>query len=111
MKVFDLDRLGRAFGGEYTLGAKDLHSQGLYLVYGTLKGRERNRLVRPGKGYEEIFCAIDGPVLIRTGLGEHLLESRHAIHLHQDDSFYISNPADTAVHYIVAGGTRSWVRS
>ncbi len=104
MKIFDLDWLVHAYGGEYALGAKDLHSHACYVVYGILQSGELNRPLRPGKGYEEIFCALDGPVLLRTSSGEEPLEPRHAIHLGQDDSFYISNPSDRAVRYIIAGG-------
>lgn len=104
MKVYNLEQLGRIFGGEYTLGMKDLHSDACYLVYGILQSREVDRLVRPGKGYEEIFCALDGPVVMRTHLGEKILEARHAIHLNQEVSFSISNPSDAPIRYILAGG-------
>lgn len=104
MKTFDLGRLVRVYGGEYTLGAKDLHSQACYLVYGILEAGELHRPLRPGKGYEEIFCPLDGSVLLQTKSEELLLQSGRAIHLQQNDSLLMSNPSDRAIRYIMAGG-------
>ncbi len=104
MKSFDLAKLAAAQGGEYVLAAKDLHTRACYLVYGFLKPGERGRLVRPGDGYEEILCTITAPLLMKLPTGEVVLERGHAVHIKPTDSFYISNPNDDPVVYIIAGG-------
>ncbi len=104
MKVFDLNKLAHREGGEYVLGMKDLHSQACYLIYGLLAAKEGERLIRPGEGYEEILCAVGGPLLIHAPKGETTLEKGTAVHVKADDSFIISNPGDQEIIYIIAGG-------
>lgn len=104
MKSFDLAGLAADGGGEYVLGAKDLHSEACYLIYGALDPGESGRLVQPGPGYEEILCAVTGPLLMQSFRGEELLEKGHALHVPEDQSFSIANPSDFPVVYILAGG-------
>jgi hypothetical protein len=104
VKSFDLAGLATAQGGEYALGARDLHSQACYLIYGTLEPGESGRLVRPGQGYEEILCPLNGPLVILSSRGEERLEKGHALHVKEDDSFSIANPSDFSVMYVLAGG-------
>ena len=65
MKSFDLAKMAAAQGGEYVLAAKDLHTEACYLVYGLLKPGEGDRLIQPGKGYEEILCAMTGALMMK----------------------------------------------
>ena len=104
MRSFDLDLYARYFGGEYVLGRKDLHSDACYLVYGRLKARETDRIIRPGAGYEEILCAVVGTLVMSSDEGEVILAEHHAVHLHEDDSIRLSNPSDQTAIYIIAGG-------
>jgi hypothetical protein len=104
MRSFDLDGLTSMWGGEYVLAAKDLHSDACYMIYGKLEAQETDRLVQPGSGYEEILCAVDGPISIRTGSEEIVLERGHSVHVKEDESFCISNPLNRALVYIIAGG-------
>jgi len=104
MRSFDLDVYARYFGGEYVLGKKDLHSDACYLVYGLLKGGETDRVVRPGLGYEEILCAVVGALVVHSDEGEVILAEHHAVHLCENDSIRLSNPADNTAIYIIAGG-------
>ncbi len=106
MKSFDLDALALLMGGEYVLGAKDLHSKSCYLIYGLLNAGEGDRLVKPGEGYEEILCAVDGPLTVHSPSATVTLEKGHAVHIKEDESFYISNTSDSPVRYIMAGGLR-----
>ena len=46
MKLFDLELLASSQGGEYVLGAKDLHSNACYLTYGLLKSGGSGRVQR-----------------------------------------------------------------
>lgn len=104
MKTFDLAKLVSSQGGEYVLGMKDLHTHACYMIYGLLKPGESQRLVKPGDGHEEILCAMDGPVLMDTTSGQVVLEQGHAVHIKEQESFFISNPSDKPVVYIMAGG-------
>ena len=70
MKLFDLRTLASTEGGEYVLGAKDLHIQTCYLIYGYLETGEGRRLIKPGESHDEILCAIDGPILMHTTRGQ-----------------------------------------
>jgi hypothetical protein len=104
VKSFDLVKLAAAQGGEYVLASKDLNSRACYLVYGLLKAGERDRLIKPGAGYEEILCAVTGSLLMQLSGGEVALEQGHAVHIKPADSFYVSNPNNDPVVYIIAGG-------
>lgn len=104
MNLFDLETMAISGGGEYVLGAKDLHTHSHYMIYGILQPGEGERLVRPGKGHEEIFCAITGALTLHTPSGDVRLEPHHAMLVTEDQSFLISNPSDHPVVYIMAGG-------
>jgi hypothetical protein len=104
VKTFDVRGLALSQGGEYVLGMKDLHSDACYLIYGVLGAGEKDRPIKAGKGYEEILCAVDGPLLMRTLRGEVTLEQGRAVHVEEDDSFTISNPLERPVVYVLAGG-------
>jgi hypothetical protein len=106
VKLFDLRTLASIEGGEYVLGAKDLHIQTCYLIYGNLNTGEGRRLIKPGESHDEILCAIDGPILMHTTRGQITLPAGHAVHVKQDESFFVSNPSDRPVVYIIAGGRR-----
>jgi uncharacterized cupin superfamily protein len=103
MVPFDLATLARSEGGEYVLGMKDLHTRTCYMIYGILEPGERDRLVRPGEGHEEILCAVDGPLTIHSEKGNIELQKGHAVHVKENVSFHISNPSERAVVYIMAG--------
>ncbi|MBI5569770.1 MAG: hypothetical protein HY914_07485 [Desulfomonile tiedjei] len=103
MRSFDLAGLARSQGGEYVLGKKDLHSDACYMVYGRLDPDGSARPVKPGIGYEEILCAIDGPLIMHTDRGETVLERGHAVHVREDESFAIANRSDRPVVYVLAG--------
>jgi len=104
VKCFDVAGLAASQGGEYVLGDKDLHTQACYLVYGLMEAGEGSRLIKPGEGYEEILCAVNGSLIMHTGRGDVTLSQGNAIHLRGDESFFISNPNDTSVIYVMAGG-------
>jgi hypothetical protein len=103
MKFVDLATLARLFGGEYVLGKEDLGTHGCYMIFGKLMPQETGRLVQPGKGYEEIFCSVDGSIAIHTDRGEVRLEPGHAVFLKDDESLLASNPDSCTVTYVVAG--------
>jgi mannose-6-phosphate isomerase-like protein (cupin superfamily) len=104
MKSFDLEKAAAAEGGEYVLGMKDLHTHACYMIYGMLEPRQGERLVRPGEGHEEILCAVDGPLILHLDSEDVRLDQGSAVHVKEEESFHISNPADRPVVYIMAGG-------
>jgi hypothetical protein len=104
VKLFDLRALASSAGGEYVLGAKDLHIQTCYLIYGHLEGGEGHRLIKPGEAHDEILCAVSGPIMMHTTRGQITLPAGHAVHVKEDESFFISNPSDGPVVYVIAGG-------
>lgn len=104
MRIFDLGSLCASEGGEYVLGMKHLHTRGCYLIYGTIEPGEGERLVRPGEGYEEILCAVGGALILHTDRGEIHLARSHAVHVKEDDTFYLSNPSSEPIVYVIAGG-------
>jgi hypothetical protein len=104
VKSFDLAKLAAVQGGEYVLAAKDLHTEACYLVYGFLQSGKGDRLIQPGKGYEEILCAITGALVMKLARGEVILEQGHAVHINSTDSFYISNRNNNTILYVIAGG-------
>jgi len=104
MRMFDLYQGAMDAGGEYVLGRKDLHTDACYLIYGTLKPGEQGRQVKPGHGHEEILCAVSGKLLIHAPGSTLTLESGHAVHVLEDQSFEISNPGEGEVVYVMAGG-------
>ncbi len=104
MRTFDIGMLASTQGGEYVLGMKDLHTHACYMIYGILGPDEGQRLVKPGDGHEEILCAVGGDLEIHAEKGNFVLLRGHAIHVKEDDSFFIANPSDTPVVYVMAGG-------
>jgi len=106
LKLFDLSKLADTEGGEYVLGSKDLHIQTCYLIYSRLQGGEDRRLIKPGESHDEILCAVDGPLLMHTSRGEITLPPGHAVHVQENESFFLSNPLARPVVYVVAGGRR-----
>jgi hypothetical protein len=106
VKLFDLRTLASTEGGEYVLGAKDLHIQTCYLIYGYLEGGEGHRLIKPGESHDEILLAVDGPIMMHTKSGQIALPAGHAVHVRENESFFVSNPSESTVAYVVAGSRR-----
>jgi hypothetical protein len=47
---------------------------------------------------------VGGLLILHTERGEIRLSQSQAVHVKPHDSFYISNPSDKAVVYVLAGG-------
>jgi hypothetical protein len=77
MKTYNLGDLAGESGGEYVLGLKDLKTHAVYIVYGFLG---------PGEG---------GKIKMRVG---------EALHLREDDEYYLRNDGSETAHYVLAGG-------
>lgn len=106
MKVYDVSKMASMEKTrEYVLGSKALDTHACYLIYGTMQPGEKDRLVRPGSGHEEIICVVSGDALLR-GEGESLrLGVGHAIHLRGEQTMHMDNVSGSdPLVYIAAGG-------
>ena len=90
-------------GGEYIFGVKDTDSHACYMIYGILKPGETERLIRPGKGHEEMVLAMKGDLEVSGDVSGHLEEGA-AIHMVGDASAYLANNGLTEAVYVIAGG-------
>jgi radical SAM protein with 4Fe4S-binding SPASM domain len=89
--------------GEYILGAEDTGSHACYLIYGTMKPREKNRVLKPGRGHEELILAVKGDFLV-TGHMHGTLKEGTAMHLKDDETCWLENTTDESGIYIISGG-------
>jgi hypothetical protein len=102
MKVFDVQaKAGES--GEYILGAKQTGSHACYLIYGTMKPKEKDRKLKAGKGHEELFIAIKGDFIV-TGQNPASIKEGQAFHLKGEETFGLENATDTTSIYVMAGG-------
>jgi hypothetical protein len=89
--------------GEYVLGLEDTGSHACYMIYGVLKPGENERLIKPGKGHEEIVLAMKGDLLLSGDISGRL-EQSSAIHVVGETSAYLENPGSDEAIYVIAGG-------
>ncbi|MGM0453000.1 MAG: hypothetical protein ACQERN_07535 [Thermodesulfobacteriota bacterium] len=107
MKKIDLkNRAIAAQEGEYVLGLDDTGSHACYMIYGTLRPGEKDRLVKPGKGHEEIVLAMKGEFKL-TGDWEGSVKEGEAFHIAGETSLFLENPGDAQAVYIISGGHSS----
>lgn len=90
--------------GEYILGSAVLKTHACYLVYGRLKEEEKERMVKPGKGHEEIFCLISGEVVLRGGSAPFTLKPGQAFHIRENNTLFMENSGTGDAVYLIAGG-------
>ena len=103
MKKTDLRGKAKKSDGEYVFGAEDTGSHACYMIYGVLKPGEKERMIRPGRGHEEILVAAKGSLKV-TGQYSGTLEEGHAFHIEGDQTCLLENTGDSEAVYIVAGG-------
>jgi hypothetical protein len=103
MKETDLREKAANNGGEYVFGAADTGSHACYMIYGVLKPGEKQRMIQPGKGHEEIVSAVKGRLSV-TGQHSGTLEEGHAFHIQGEQACFLENMGDSDAVYIVAGG-------
>lgn len=102
MKVFDVQAKVDE-SGEYILGAKQTGSHACYLIFGTMKPKEKGRKLKAGKGHEELFVAIKGNFVV-TGQESDSIKEGQAFHLKGEESFWLENVTDTTAIYVMSGG-------
>jgi hypothetical protein len=99
----DLKALAEKNRGEYIFGSADTGSHACYMIYGTLNPGEKGRMIKPGKGHEEMLLAARGSLKV-TGHFEGTLEEGSAIYLAGEQTCLLENPGTSAVVYVIAGG-------
>lgn len=109
MKIHDIKNLVNE-KGEVILGADQTGSHACYLIYGTMKPKEKERLLKAGKGHEEIFLAIQGSFVVTRHATSHepgvirTLNDGQAFHLMGEDAYWIENATELPAVYVMAGG-------
>jgi len=106
MKTFDVKGHAAAHDGEFVLGVKDTGTHACYMIYGTLEPGAEGRLIKPGKGHEEIVVAVKGDIEV-TGAMSGTLKEGQAFHIAGESECLLhTKSAQTAV-YVAAGGHTS----
>jgi hypothetical protein len=104
MKPFDLkNKAIHAEGGESLLGFRETGSHACYMIYGTMKAKEKGRRVRPGAGHEEIVLAAKEDLEV-TGFYAGTLKEGLAFFIQGDQECFLENRGESDAVYIVAGG-------
>ncbi|MEN2985134.1 MAG: hypothetical protein ABDH16_00485 [Thermodesulfovibrionaceae bacterium] len=85
---------------EYVIGYELTSSHACYMIYGKIDPQDKPRLVKPGKGHEEIVLIIKG----KAKIGEVIMEEGDSFHIVEDEHCYIENISNTELIYIIAGG-------
>lgn len=85
---------------EYILGADLTGSHACYMIYGVIKPQDAPRLIKPGKGHEEIVLIIKG----KAKVNEIILQEGESFHIVEDEYCFLENISDTELIYIIAGG-------
>ncbi|GAB6182882.1 hypothetical protein [Thermodesulfovibrio hydrogeniphilus] len=102
MKILQIPNIFNQ-NGEFIIGSELTDSHACYMIYGVLKPREKERIIKPGKGHEEIVLILKGKVKV-TGVWEGILKEGEAFHIVEEESCYFENIAETETVYIIAGG-------
>lgn len=104
MKIFDLkNRARNSENKEYILGFEETGSHACYMIYGILRPGEKDRLIKPGKGHEEIVLAMKGDIKV-TGHYSGILKEGTAFHITGDRECFLENESVNDAIYIIAGG-------
>lgn len=104
MKLFDLkNKAISSENGEHILGFNETGSHACYMIYGVLKSGEKNRLIKPGKGHEEIILAVKGDIEV-TGHYSGRLKEGTAFNITGEDECFLENNGVSDAIYIIAGG-------
>lgn len=104
MRTYNVSDLAQNNECEYVLGSTDLKTHACYLVYGVLKLDEKERLIKAGKGHEEIVCLISGEVLLKGDKETFNLKQGQAFHIKGDETYLMDNAGSVDAVYVIAGG-------
>ena len=103
MKKYGLKAKLAGRTGETVLGSRELKTHACYMIYGVIGSAEAPRVLKPGKGHEEIILCVAGKMRIRRAGEEEILEEGEAVHLAGEESL-IAEPIGGQCAYVAAGG-------
>ncbi len=104
MKTFDLkSKAIHSERGESLLGFRETGSHACYMIYGSMKAKEKWRRIKPGAGHEEIVLAAKGDLEV-TGFYSGTLKEGFALLIQGDQECLLENRGESDAVYIVAGG-------
>ena len=89
--------------GEFVFGSQQTGSNACYMIYGVLNPSEKGRLVKPGRGHEEMVLAVTADLEV-SGQVSGRLPKGHAFHIVGDQTAYLANPGDSEAIYVISGG-------
>lgn len=102
MKIYDVAaKTGEE--GEHVLGYDETGSHACYLIYGVLKPGEQGRVLKPGRGHEEMVLVVQGEVTL-TGQCAGTVRQGQAVHLVGEASCFAENRSNAEAVYVIAGG-------
>ena len=104
MKTFNLKKYAiNSESGEFIFGSEHTGSHACYMIYGVLKPGQEKRVIKPGKGHEEMVLAMKGNFEI-SGRFSGRLNEGCAFHISGEESVTLQNTETTDACYIIAGG-------
>jgi len=103
VKTVDLKDMAKKNDGEYVFGAEDTGSHACYMIYGSVEPGEKGRVIKPGKGHEEMLLAVRGSLTV-TGHFVGTLNEGSAMHLAGEEACYLENKGTVEAVYVIAGG-------
>jgi hypothetical protein len=104
MKIFEVkNKALNSESGGYILGFQDTGSHACYMIYGILKSEEKGRVIKPGKGHEEIVLAMKGDLKV-TGYYSLSLKEGSAFKTEGEHECFLENKGESYAVYIIAGG-------
>lgn len=88
---------------EFVFGLEHTGSHACYMIYGVLEAGEKGRMIKPGKGHEEMILAATGNLAV-TGAVSGRLGPGEAFHIEEEQTAYLENTGDGQAVYVIAGG-------
>lgn len=102
MKIYEVaGRIGEQ--GEHVMGYDETGSHACYLIYGVLKPGEQGRVLKPGRGHEEMVLVVKGEVTLTGQCAGSVLQGQ-AVHLVGEISCFAENRTNAEAVYVIAGG-------
>ena len=89
--------------GEFVFGSEHTGSHACYMIYGVVKPGQEKRVIKPGKGHEEMVLAVTGNFKI-SGQFSGQLKEGCAFHIVGKDTVCLQNKGTTDACYVIAGG-------
>ena len=89
--------------GEFVFGAEHTGSHACYMVYGVLQPGEKDRMIKPGHGHEEMVLAANTELQV-TGAVSGRLCAGEAFHIAEEQTAFLENTGETEAVYVIAGG-------